>query len=34
MDRNYFRDLENRRQRLIEIIELLKLIKIEIRKCN
>ena len=30
-DRNYFRDLENRRQRLIEIIELLKLIKVEIR---
>ena len=30
-DRNYFRDLENRRQRLIEIIELLKLIKLEIR---
>lgn len=33
-DRNYFRDLENRRQRLIEIIELLRLIKVEIRKCN
>ena len=33
-DRNYFRDLENRRQRLIEIIELLRLIKMEIRKCN
>ena len=31
-DRNYFRDLENRRQRLIEIIELLRLIKVEIRK--
>ena len=30
-DRNYFRDLENRRQRLIEIIELLRLIKVEIR---
>ena len=30
-DRNYFRDLENRRQRLIEIIELLRLIKLEIR---
>ena len=30
-DRNYFRDLENRRQRLIEIIELLSLIKLEIR---
>ena len=30
-DRNYFRDLENRRQRLIEIIELLRLIKMEIR---
>ena len=33
-DRNYFRDLENRRQRLIEIIELLRLIKVEIRKFN
>ena len=33
-DRNYFRDLGVRRQRLIEIIELLKLIKVEIRKCN
>ena len=33
-DRNYFRDLGNRRQRLIEIIELLRLIKVEIRKCN
>ena len=31
-DRNYFRDLGARRQRLIEIIELLKLIKVEIRK--
>ena len=30
-DRNYFRDLENRRQKLIEIIELLRLIKVEIR---
>ena len=30
-DRNYFRDLENRRQKLIEIIELLRLIKLEIR---
>ena len=30
-DRNYFRDLENRCQRLIEIIELLRLIKVEIR---
>ena len=30
-DRNYFRDLENRRQRLIEIFELLRLIKLEIR---
>ena len=30
-DRNYFRDLENRRQRLIDIIELLRLIKVEIR---
>ena len=30
-DRKYFRDLENRRQRLIEIIELLRLIKVEIR---
>ena len=30
-DRNYFRDLENSRQRLIEIIELLRLIKVEIR---
>ena len=30
-DRNYFRDLENRRQRLIEIIELLRLINLEIR---
>ena len=33
-DRNYFRNLGARRQRLIEIIELLKLIKVEIRKCN
>ena len=33
-DRNYFRNLGTRRQRLIEIIELLKLIKVEIRKCN
>lgn len=31
-DRNYFRNLGARRQRLIEIIELLKLIKVEIRK--
>lgn len=31
-DRNYFRNLGDRRQRLIEIIELLKLIKVEIRK--
>ena len=31
-DRNYFRDLGARRQRLIESIELLKLIKVEIRK--
>lgn len=30
-DRNYFRNLGARRQRLIEIIELLKLIKVEIR---
>ena len=30
-DRNYFRDLGNRRQKLIEIIELLRLIKVEIR---
>ena len=30
-DRYYFRDLENRRQKLIEIIELLRLIKVEIR---
>lgn len=33
-DRNYFRNLGTRRQRLIEIIELLRLIKVEIRKCN
>ena len=33
-DRNYFRDLGARRQRLIEIIELLRLVKVEIRKCN
>ena len=31
-DRNYFKNLGDRRQRLIEIIELLKLIKVEIRK--
>lgn len=31
-DCNYFRNLGVRRQRLIEIIELLKLIKVEIRK--
>ena len=31
-DRNYFRNLGARRQRLIEIIELLKLIKVEITK--
>ena len=31
-DRNYFRNLGARRQRLIEIIELLKIIKVEIRK--
>ena len=31
-DCNYFRNLGARRQRLIEIIELLKLIKVEIRK--
>ena len=31
-DRNYFKNLGARRQRLIEIIELLKLIKVEIRK--
>ena len=30
-DRNYFRNLGDRRQRLIEIIELLRLIKLEIR---
>ena len=31
-DRNYFRNLGARKQRLIEIIELLRLIKVEIRK--
>ena len=30
-DRNYFRNLGARRQRLIEIIELLKLLKVEVR---
>ena len=30
----YYTNINERRQKLIEIIELLKLIKVEIRKCN
>ena len=30
----YYTNINERRQKLIEIIELLRLIKVEIRKCN
>ena len=33
-DDAYYTNINERRQKLIEIIELLKLIKVEIRKCN
>ena len=33
-DNVYYTNINERRQKLIEIIELLRLIKVEIRKCN
>ena len=33
-DNFHYRNINERRQKLLEIIELLKLVKVEIRKCN